>query len=46
MGGSSGALYSIFLNAVAVHLGAKAKTPAAMAAAFAAGCKAISECGA
>ena len=46
MGGSSGALYSIFLNAVAVHLGAaNVNTPAAMAAAFSAGCAAMSEYG-
>jgi len=50
MGGSSGALYSIFLNAVATQLGAQ--TPARglpnaadLAAAFAAGCAAMSQYG-
>ena len=47
MGGSSGALYSIFLNAVAVQFGTSTATPtpAAAAAAFAAGCAAMSQYG-
>jgi len=43
MGGSSGALYSIFLNAVATKLtGSDALTAAGAAAAFSAGCQAMS----
>lgn len=45
MGGSSGALYSIFLNAVAASLGSSGTTPVAAAAAFAAGCEAMSNYG-
>ena len=47
MGGSSGALYSIFLNAVATALGKSAATPtpAECAAAFSAGCDAMSQYG-
>jgi len=45
MGGSSGALYSIFLNAVATSLGAQTPSAAAAAAALAAGCAAMSHYG-
>jgi len=45
MGGSSGALYSIFLNAAANTLAAAPPTPAAFAAAFAAGGAAMSKYG-
>jgi dihydroxyacetone kinase len=45
MGGSSGALYCIFFNSFASAFGAQPATPAAVSAAFTAGCDAMSRYG-